>query len=84
MAINQSGTLYTLLEGTVTGDPTKTLRIDEFIATEKYTGRRFIYTLIPTDQHRRHGRSRSFFIVLERNGAPPLPPRRLLHSRRCI
>jgi hypothetical protein len=83
MAINQSGTkLYTLLEGTVTGDPAKTLRIDEFdISTEKYTGRRFIYTLdlngtnigdvVAVDDRR--------FIVLERNGStatttpPPAP-----------
>jgi hypothetical protein len=82
MAINQSGTkLYTLLEGTVAGDPAKTLRIDEFdISTEKYTGRRFIYTLDPNgtnigdmvavDDRR--------FIVLERNGStattpPPAP-----------
>jgi hypothetical protein len=83
MAINQSGTkLYILLEGTVTGDPAKTLRIDEFdISTEKYTGRRFIYTLdlngtnigdvVAVDDRR--------FIVLERNGStatttpPPAP-----------
>lgn len=73
MAINRSGTrLYTLLERTVVGDPDKTLRIDEFdIATETYTGRRFIYPLdangsnigdmVAVDDHR--------FVVLERNGA---------------
>jgi hypothetical protein len=72
MAINKSGTkLYTLLEGTVAGDLPKTLRIDEFdIAREKYTGRRFIYTLdangtnigdmVAVDDRR--------FIVLERIG----------------
>ena len=78
MAINSSGTkLYTLLEGTVLGDPAKTLRIDEFdIATEKYTGRRFIYTLdaegtnigdmVAVDDRR--------FIVLERNGSTVTAP----------
>jgi hypothetical protein len=40
MAINKSrDKLYTLLEGTVTGDPTGSLRIDEFdIKSERYTG----------------------------------------------
>ena len=78
MAINKSGTkLYTLLEGTVAGDPAKTLRIDEFdIAREKYTGRRFIYTLdangtnigdmVAVDDRR--------FIVLERNGSTATAP----------
>ena len=78
MAINSSGTkLYTLLEGTVGGDPAKTLRIDEFdISSEKYTGRRFIYTLDPegtnigdmvaVDDRR--------FIVLERNGSTVTAP----------
>src|SRR5262249_25029920 len=81
MAINRSGTkLYTLLERTVTGDPDKTLRIDEFdIASETYTGRRFVYTLdangtnigdmVAVDDHR--------FVVLERNGSTataPTPP----------
>jgi len=82
MAINANGTkLYTLLERTVAGDPAKTLRIDEFdIATERYTGRRFIYPLdangtnigdmVAVDDRR--------FVVLERNGstatAPNPPP----------
>src|SRR5262245_52757848 len=81
LAINKSGTkLYTLLERTVTGDPDKTLRIDEFdIATERYTGRRFIYPLdaegtnigdmVAVDDQR--------FLVIERNGATattPQPP----------
>lgn len=78
MAINRSGTkLYTLLEGTVTGDPAKTLRIDEFdIASEQYTGRRFIYKLdvngtnigdmVAVDDHR--------FVVLERNGGTATTP----------
>jgi hypothetical protein len=78
MAINKSGTkLYTLLEGTVAGDQDKTLRIDEFdVAREKYTGRRFIYTLdasgtnigdmVAVDDRR--------FIVLERNGSTATAP----------
>jgi hypothetical protein len=47
MAINAAGTrLYTLLEGTVTGDPAKTLRINEFsIADERYTNRSLRYLL---------------------------------------
>jgi hypothetical protein len=47
MAINQAGTkLYTLLEGTVAGDPAKTLRINEFsIVDERYTNRSFRYLL---------------------------------------
>ena len=73
MAINKSGTkLYTLLEGTVTGDPDKTLRIDEFdISSEQDTGRQFIYKLdangtnigdmVAVDDQR--------FVVLERNGS---------------
>jgi len=72
MAINKSGSkLYTLLERTVAGDTAGTLRIDEFdIASEKYTGRRFIYPLdahgtnigdmVAVDDRR--------FVVLERNG----------------
>ena len=78
MAINKSGTrLYTLLERTVTGDPDKTLRIDEFdISSEKYTGRRFIYPLdangtnigdmVAVDDRR--------FVVLERNGGTATTP----------
>lgn len=47
MAIDPSGTkLFTLLEGTVTGDPAKSLRIDEFsIASESFTGRQILYRL---------------------------------------
>src|SRR5262245_23440117 len=78
MAINRSGTkLYTLLERPVAGDPDKTLRIDEFdIATERYTGRRFIYPLdasgtnigdmVAVDDRR--------FVVLERNGSTVTAP----------
>jgi len=78
MAINRSGTrLYTLLEGTVAGDPAKMLRIDEFdLSSEKYTGRRFFYPLdvngtnigdmVAVDDRR--------FIVLERNGSTATAP----------
>lgn len=72
MAINRSGTrLYTLLEKTVSGDPAKMLRINEFdIASEGYTGVGYFYPLdaqgtnigdmTAIDDHR--------FIVIERNG----------------
>ncbi len=72
MAINKSGTkLYTLLEKTVTGDPAKTLRINEFdLAAEAYTGVQYAYALdaagtnigdmVAVDDQR--------FIVIERNG----------------
>ena len=72
MALNASGDkLYTLLEKTVAGDATKTLRIDEFdVATEAYTGVQFVYPLdaagtaigdmVAVDDHR--------FVVIERNG----------------
>jgi hypothetical protein len=78
MAINKSGTkLYTLLERTVGGDADKTLRIDEFdIASEKYTGRRFVYPLdangtnigdmVALDDCR--------FVVLERNSSTATAP----------
>lgn len=78
MAINKSGTrLYTLLERTVNGDATGTLRIDEFdTQSERYTGRRFIYPLdalgtnigdmVAVDDRR--------FIVLERNGGTATTP----------
>jgi hypothetical protein len=47
MAINGAGDkLYTLLEGTVSGDPAKSLRINEFdIATEAYTSVNYVYQL---------------------------------------
>ena len=72
MAINSAGDrLFTLLEGTVTGDPPKTLRINEFnVDTESYTGASWSYLLDPQgtnigdmtaiDDHR--------FLVIERNG----------------
>ncbi len=47
MAINTAGDrLYTLLEGVVTGDPAKTLRINEFsVDTEAYTSSSWRYKL---------------------------------------
>jgi hypothetical protein len=47
MAINASQTkLYPLLEGTVAGDPARSLRISEFdLAKEAYTGRTLLYRL---------------------------------------
>ena len=75
MAINKSGTrLYTLLEKTVSGDPVKMLRINEFdIDNEAYTGVGYFYPLdaggtnigdmTAVDDHR--------FIVIERNGGTP-------------
>ncbi|MGE0860385.1 MAG: esterase-like activity of phytase family protein [Gammaproteobacteria bacterium] len=73
MAINPAGDkLYTLLEGTVSGDPVKSLRINEFdVETEAYTAANFLYQLetdgtnigdmTAIDDHR--------FLVIERNGA---------------
>jgi len=72
MAINAAGDrLYTLLEKTVTGDPAKTLRINQFdIDRETYTGQGFLYQLeadgtaigdmTAIDAKR--------FLVIERNG----------------
>jgi hypothetical protein len=73
MAINAAGDkLFTLLERSVSGDPAKTLRINEFdINSESYTGLDFLYQLeaegtaigdmTAIDEHR--------FLVIERNGA---------------
>lgn len=49
LALNPAGdTLYTLLEGTVTGDPPKSLRINAFdLASESYTGFQAFYKLEP-------------------------------------
>src|SRR5262249_407770 len=49
MALNPDGTkLYTLLEGTVTGDPAKTLRINVFdLKTKKFTNEQYRYPLDP-------------------------------------
>ncbi len=72
MAINRKGDkLYTLLEKSVTGDPDRTLRINEFdIDGEAYTGAMYLYPLdsegnaigdmTAIDNHR--------FLVIERNG----------------
>jgi len=72
MAINRNGDkLYTLLEKSVTGDPDRTLRINEFdIDDEAYTGVSYLYPLdaegsaigdmTGIDNHR--------FLVIERNG----------------
>lgn len=73
MALNRSGTtLYTLLEKTVSGDAAGTLRINEFdLATEAYTGRRFVYPL--SDGGTNIGDMAAVddwrYVVLERNGA---------------
>lgn len=65
MAINPRGDrLYALLEKTVDGDPTGTLRINEFdIDQERYTGNRFFYHL-QAPEH-----AIGDFLVIERNGA---------------
>jgi glycerophosphoryl diester phosphodiesterase len=49
MALSPDGSkLYTLLEGTVTGDPAKTLRINVFdLKTKKFTGQQYLYPLDP-------------------------------------
>ncbi len=73
MAINPAGDrLYTLLEGSVTGDPAKTLRINEFsIDSESYTGASWRYQL--EAQGTNIGDMTAIndheFIVIERNGA---------------
>jgi len=72
MAINAAGDrLYTLLEGTVAGDPAKTLRINEFnVDTESYTGASWRYKL--DAQGTNIGDMTAIndheFIVIERNG----------------
>lgn len=73
MAINAAGDrLYTLLEGTVVGDPTKTLRINEFnVDTESYTGTTLRYRLEAngTNIGDMTAINDHEFIVIERNGA---------------
>jgi len=75
MAINPKGdTLYTLLEGTVSGDDktNKNLRIDEFsIKTQSYTGNNWLYQLEPkgTNIGDMTAVNDHQFLVLERNGA---------------
>jgi hypothetical protein len=78
MAINPAGDrLYTLLEGTVTGDPLKTLRINEFsVDTEKYTGKQWSYKL--DDAGTNIGDMTALndheFLVIERNGSTATSP----------
>jgi hypothetical protein len=73
MAINTSRTkLYPLLEGSVVGDPAKSLRISEFdLAKEAYTGRTLLYRL--EEQGTNIGDftavSDHEFLIIERNGA---------------
>jgi hypothetical protein len=79
MAINPKGDkLYTLLEGTVTGDNdvnasiNKNLRIDEFkIKTQSYTGNNWLYPLDAngTNIGDMTAINDHQFLVLERNGA---------------
>jgi hypothetical protein len=72
MALNASRTkLYPLLEGTVTGDPARTLRISEFdLASEKYTGRTLLYPLdtLGTNIGDMTAVNDHEFLVIERNG----------------
>lgn len=72
MAINPSrDKLYTLLEGSVTGDAAKTLRINEFdIDTERYTQRVWKYKLdaAGTNIGDMTAVNDHEFLVLERNG----------------
>ncbi len=72
LAINANGDrLYTLLEGTVTGDPAKTLRINEFnIDTNTYTPQQWVYKLDAdgTNIGDMTAINDHEFIVIERNG----------------
>lgn len=72
MAINASGDrLYTLLEGTVAGDPAKSLRINEFnIDTESFTNKLVRYQLDPlgTNIGDMTAVNDHQFLVIERNG----------------
>jgi hypothetical protein len=72
MAINPSrDKLYTLLEGSVTGDATKSLRINEFdVNTEAYTGKVWKYKLESdgTNIGDMTAVNDHEFLVLERNG----------------
>ncbi len=73
MAINKGGDrLYTLLEGTVTGDAAKTLRINELnIDTNLYTTSSWVYKLdaAGTNIGDMTAINDHEFIVIERNGA---------------
>lgn len=73
MAINPNGDrLYTLLEGTVQGDPAKTLRINAFdVMTEAYTGQQWNYKLdaAGTNIGDMTAINDHEFLIIERNGA---------------
>lgn len=73
MAINKAGDrLYTLLEGTVTGDAAGTLRINEFnVDTAAYTGALWKYKLdaLGTNIGDMTAINDHEFLVIERNGA---------------
>lgn len=73
MAINQAGDrLYTLLEGTVSGDAAKTLRINEFnIDSNLYTTQSWVYKLeaAGTNIGDMTAINDHEFIVIERNGS---------------
>ncbi|WP_457326555.1 esterase-like activity of phytase family protein, partial [Roseateles sp. P5_E11] len=73
MAINPNGDrLYTLLEGTVTGDPAKTLRINAFdVNAESYTGQQWNYKLdgAGTNIGDMTAINDHEFLIIERNGA---------------
>jgi hypothetical protein len=73
MAINPGrDKLYTLLEGSVTGDVAKTLRINEFdINTETYTQRAWKYKLDASGSNigDMTAVNEHEFLILERNGA---------------
>ena len=72
MAIDASGeTLFTLLEGTVAGDPARSLRIDAFdIPSAAYTGEQWLYRLDPagTNIGDMTAVNDHQFLVIERNG----------------
>jgi hypothetical protein len=78
MAINASRTkLYPLLEGTVTGDPAKTLRISEFdLQSESYTGVTYLYPLdaLGTNIGDMTAVNDHQFLVIERNGNTATTP----------
>ncbi len=73
MAINPAGDrLYTLLEGTVTGDPARTLRINELnVDTGAFTSAQWVYQLETqgTAIGEMTAISDTEFLVIERNGA---------------
>lgn len=72
MAIDASGeTLFTLLEGTVTGDPARSLRINAFdVQAAAYTGEQWLYRLDPagTNIGDMTAVNDHQFLVIERNG----------------